>query len=92
MVCVSLMVSVINTIHGDNICSDIIVHLKLYKINDNKTFFMVTSAELVTGKTSKDVVVGSELFHLNPGVEKYKLTLTVITPSGTKGEDMGDHL
>lgn len=49
-------------------------------------YLFIYCAELVTGKTSKDVVVGSELFQLNPGIEKYKLTLRVTTPSGSKGE------
>ncbi|XP_063886174.1 polycystin-1-like protein 2 isoform X1 [Scylla paramamosain] len=41
---------------------------------------------LPTGKNSKDIAIGSELFRLNPGIEKFKVTLTVTTPSGTKGE------
>ncbi|MPC60078.1 hypothetical protein E2C01_054114 [Portunus trituberculatus] len=41
---------------------------------------------LPTGKNSKDIAIGSELFRLNPGVEKFKVTLTVTTESGIKGE------
>lgn len=43
-----------------------------------------------TGKSSKDIAVSSEFFRLNPGLEKFKFTLTVTTPSGARGKGIKD--
>ena len=69
----------------DNICNDKIIIFKIYKTTLIIYFFAVT-AVLPTGKRLKDFAVNSQLFALNPGVEKFRVTLTVSTPLEIKGK------